>query len=75
MHHAIYDGSGRRPACHFGIIDRAASSANQRGAVMGPEPFRDTILVLDEFLDRTRRSHRSGVCWSINPLASGQAVP
>ena len=29
---------------------------------MGPEPFRDTILVLDEFLDRTRRSHRSGVC-------------
>jgi hypothetical protein len=42
---------------------------------MGPEPFRDTILVLDELLDRTRRSHRSGVCWSINPLASGQAVP
>jgi len=42
--------NGRRPACHFGIIDRAASSANQRGAVMGPEPFSDTILVLNEFL-------------------------
>ncbi len=42
---------------------------------MTNESFRDTILVLDEFLDRTRRSHLPGVCWSINPLASGQAVP
>ena len=59
---------------------------------MAPEPFRDTILVLEEFLDGPvgedilqdsrgvavlvqRRGRGRDVCWSITPLASGQAVP
>lgn len=59
---------------------------------MLPKPFRDVILVLDEFRDGPVgeyvlqdfwgvavlvrwRGGRCGAFWSINPLASGQAVP
>lgn len=44
------DRQGRRPACHAWIVNRR-NLCGQRGPAKVPEPFRNIILVLDEFLD------------------------